>query len=71
MFYFLAYLYVRACCIHAGEKAIDCLLASKWSKEPKDVHDSLTPYFKTRANAIDFCFQWVRISLTQPWATNT
>ena len=42
---------------HVGEKAVECLMESKWTKEPKDSHDSLTPYFKTRTNAIDYCIQ--------------
>ena len=47
----------------SGEKAVDCLMESKWTKEPKDRQDSLTPYFKTRTNAIDYCIQWVASDL--------
>ena len=43
----------------SGEKAVECLMASKWTKEPKDRQDSLTPWFKTRTNAVDYCIQWV------------
>ena len=41
----------------SGEKAVDCLMESKWTKEPKDRQDLLTPHFKTRANAVDYCIQ--------------
>ena len=40
---------------YPGDKAVDCLMESKWTTEPSDKHDSLVPYFETRTNAVDYC----------------
>lgn len=39
----------------AGSKAVDCLMESKWTKEPKPEASYYTPHFKARADAILFC----------------
>ena len=40
-----------------GDKAVDCLMASQWTKDPKGKDDYVTPHFVTRVNAIDYCIK--------------
>ena len=41
----------------SGSRAVDCLMASKWTVKPKE-DDDITPYFPSRADAVSYCMKW-------------
>ena len=42
------------CFVFTGSKAVDCLMASKWTELPR-TEDDYTPYFASRNDAVAYC----------------
>ena len=42
------------CVVCVGSKAVDCLMASKWTSKPPE-EDEYSPYFVTRGDAVKYC----------------
>ena len=47
--------YMSNCVVCVGSKAVDCLMASKWTSKPPE-EDEYSPYFVTRSDAVKYCF---------------
>lgn len=54
-------LYVVLYIVCVGSKAVDCLMASKWTSKPSE-DDEYSPYFVTRSDAVKYCVTYVACS---------